>query len=315
MARGETGSKFGRLRLALCVQAPEPRLPAEGGALEDELVESGQFRVDPAWMVDKLRAHQLGDPLDFLVPMLRAGAASGATRIQLERAPKGLCLRFDGRPFSARELADPLQALTEGDRDAAARGVHLAYGLLALERLGPELVLVTSGGPSGQATAVLSPRGDAREAQVGLNRAEGTLVQVRWGLGGSPAKEAFRRVTERYGLAAAALSVDGKPVAGPPPPGTKGWHRFEEEGWRGLFRFVEDESPLSRVRLYCLGLFVEEVRERIGYQPLEAYLGSDGLSLDLSQSGVVREWSRSASGASLEAGLDLLRAQAKRYYA
>ncbi|HAH08030.1 MAG TPA: hypothetical protein DCM05_16140 [Elusimicrobia bacterium] len=309
--------KFGRFRLLLSVQAPEEAAPSREDARDDQLVESGSFRVDTAWMIEKLRKHQIGDPLDFLAPLLRAAVASGATRVSLDRATGGFAMRFDGRPFSSRELADPLRALADREGEAAARGVHLAYGLLALERLGPELVQITSGGPSGQATAVLTTKKSAPPGWIGINRAEGTVLGVRWGWSSSwgLTKDVFRRAAKRYGMTSTALLVEGRPVPGPPPPGEKNWHRFETEGWRGAFRFVEDESPLSRVRLYCLGAFVEEVRERVGFQPVEALLGSDALNLDLSQSGVVRDWKSSVSGSSLEEGLALLRDQAERYFA
>jgi hypothetical protein len=317
MARERASAeKFGRFRLVLSIQAPEDAPPPDEDGRDEQLVESGSFHVDTGWMIEKLRGHQLGESRDFLVPMLRSAVASGATRVTLDRVPGGLAMRFDGRPFTSRELADPLHALIDREGETAARGVHLAYGLLALERLGPDLVQVTSGGPSGQSTAILTSKGPIPPGRIGINRAEGTVVGVLWGRGTAwgLTKEVFLKIAARYGMTSTALIIESRPVLSPPPPGEKGWHAFEDGGWRGTFRFIEEEGPLSRVRLYCLGAFVQEIRERVGFQPVEACLGGDGLSLDISQSGVVRDWGRSGSASSLEAGLDALRAAVRQHY-
>ena len=92
-----------------------------------------------------------------------------------------------------------------------------------------------------------------------------------------------------------------------------GWHSFEDDGWLGLFRFREEEGP-SKVRLYCLGAFVQEIQEKLDSRQVDAYLGGGGLTLDISQSGIVRDWGRGGQESSLAAGLRTLGAEAQRFY-
>ncbi|MEI8190385.1 MAG: hypothetical protein WCI75_11770 [candidate division NC10 bacterium] len=311
----EPAPKFGRYRFSVSVQVPEAAAPAGEAHGGSWIVESGSFRVDTAWMIEKLRKHQLGDPRDFMVPMLRSGVASGATKISLARLSGGLVMHFDGRPFGARELSDPLHALIDRDDESAVRNLHFAYGLLALERLGPDMVQVTSGGPPGQSSVLLTDKGTGPAGRIGINRAEGTSIVVRWEKGVSwwKSREVFKRVEERYGLTSAALFVEGRLVANMPALRESGWHSFERDGWLGLFRFREEEGP-SRLRLYCLGAFVQEIRERLDSRQVDAYLGGGGLTLDISQSGIVRDWGRNGQDSSLAAGLKALSAEAQRYY-
>jgi len=316
MARAQTPDPtFGRYRYSVSVQVPEAAGPQGEAADGAWLVESGSFRVDTAWMIEKLRAHQLGDPRDFLVPMLRAGVASGATTISLARLPGGLAMHFDGRPFAVRELSDPLHALVDRSGESANRNLHLAYGLLALERLGPAMVQVTSGGPPGQSSVILMDKDVRAAGPIGVSRAEGTSLILRWEKGVSwwKSREALKRVSERYGLTSTALFVDGRRIPNMPALSGSDWHSFERDGWMGLFRFRDEEGP-SRLRLYCLGAFVQEVKERLDSRQVDAYLGGGGLALDISQSGVVRDWARDGQESSLAAGLQVLDSEAQRYY-
>lgn len=270
--------------------AERPALPP--GA-EEQLVDSGSFRVDAAKMFDKLREHQLADPRDFILAWLRCAAASGARHIGLRSRGARLELTFEGRPFSAAELSQPYQALIDSEGDNGKRGRHFAYGLLALYRLRPLSVSVTSRGPGGVATmkagAGLAPDPDSAPA--------GTSVVVTW-----PAWAYYWRPTSltwrarrNFGLGPAALSVNGRQV--PSLPLGPDWRTMHKDGWRAAANAAE---PSGRVRLYTLGTFIEEIEYDRGAPA--AWLAFDDFELNISQSSVVR-------GECLNKGLTLFAAE------
>ncbi|MBI2361857.1 MAG: hypothetical protein HYV15_00520 [Elusimicrobia bacterium] len=278
-------------RYELCVarKSPEAHAPLPAGVAA-RLVDTGSFRVDAARMLDKLRHHQLTDPLDFVCAWLRCAAASCAEEMARTGSWNALGLRFGGRPFSAAELSQPYQILVDGDGADARRGRHFAYGLLALYRLSPARVCVTSRGPGGVAT-MNAGRGEAPDPAAAP---EGTVVRVEW-----PSWAAFwrpflaaRRARQKYGLGSAGLTVDGARV--PDRPQNPLWKTRSKKGWRTVYT---PRLSGAKVRLYVLGTLIEELAPP-GLR-LEAWLANDGLELDISQSSVVR-------GRRLEEGLRLL---------
>jgi hypothetical protein len=276
--------------------AVERRAAAERPALppgaEEQLVDSGTFKVDAAKMLDKLRSYQLTDPRDFLCAWLRCAAASGARHIALTSGATGLELTFDGVPFSAAELSQPYQALVDGEGGNAKRGRHFAYGLLGLYRLRPSNVSVTSRGPDGVATM----KAGTGKPPDPASAPEGTVVRVSWPAWAFYWRPALlvRRARGRYGLGPAALTVNGARV--PDHPDGPYWRTMTMKGWRAA---ADKENLNSLVRLHVLGTFIEELEYHRG-KP-HAWLAHDELELDISQSSVVR-------GERLSKGLDLLAA-------
>lgn len=262
----------------------EAVLPAERAALpagvEEQLVDSGSFRVDAARMLEKLREFQLAEPADFICAWLRCAAASGAKAIRLDTGVRSLTLTFDGAPFSASELSQPYQVLVDGEGPDARRGRHFAYGLLGLYRLRPRGVTVTSRGPDG--TAVMRAGSAAPPDAEGAP--EGTVVRVVWPVWASWWRPwtVARRARARYGMGPAALSVDGEPLerllSG------EGRRSHEEPGVRWAARKA---FMMARLRLYVLGTLVETLEDEEANE-LDGSLGLDDAELDISQTSVVR---------------------------
>ena len=291
---------IGSYKFSFSIQALELHgvaAPAAGDPDGGTLVASGSFRVDVPRMLARLKDRQFSDARDCLLPLVRCASASGATGFELVRKYWNLDLRFDGRPFSARELNDPFRALFEGDDPESTRGRQFAYGLLALARLGVSAVQVTSGGPGGQASLLLSKPGFEAPA-IGINRGEGTLVHVRWAGWRSwwRGRHAAKRLRDAFGLCPMSVSIDRKRLMRSPEPG---WYAFDSDGWRGAFRFKDEDGP-SLVALYWHGTLIEALsRDLPGQPPVEAVLTGSRLSLDLSQAKVVRD-------SHLEAALETL---------
>ncbi|MBI4348989.1 MAG: hypothetical protein HY553_19280 [Elusimicrobia bacterium] len=289
---GRLPEPIGRYDFSFSVQAVELETPPAQNPRDPEggrLVSSGSFRVDVPRMLERLKERQFAERRDCLLPIFRAAAASGATAVEVARKGFDLHLRFDGRPFSARELNDPFRSLFEGDEADGLRGRQLAYGLLALARLGVAAVQVTSGGPNGQSSLVLSGRGRT-PPEIGINRGEGTLLHVRWAGVRSwwTGRSAVDRLAQAYGLSATALTLDRRRLAAGSELG-EGAYPFELDGCVGAFRFRGDDGP-SAIGLYWLGTLIEVIRRDLpGQPPVDAVLTSARFSLDLSQARVAQD--------------------------
>lgn len=76
-----------------------------------KLVSRGTVLVDPRAAVAKLRSYQLGEPVMYVLELVRAAVAGGATAIELENDADDFALTFDGDPIDAEDLSRLLDFL------------------------------------------------------------------------------------------------------------------------------------------------------------------------------------------------------------
>ncbi|WP_437733700.1 hypothetical protein [Sorangium sp. So ce1335] len=117
------------------------------------VVSRGAIRVDARRAVRKLREHLLVDLDLYLLELVRAAAAGGATRIDIRHDADDVALTFDGEPLDAAVLTRLLDHVLNAAPDAASRRLRLlALGVNAALGLRPARVdLITTGrGPSGE---------------------------------------------------------------------------------------------------------------------------------------------------------------------
>ncbi|WP_434044365.1 MULTISPECIES: hypothetical protein [Sorangium] len=125
------------------------------------VVARGAIRVDARRAVQKLREHLLVDLDLYLLELVRAAAAGGATQIDLRHDADDVALTFDGEPLDAPVLARLLDHVLNAAPDAASRRLRLlALGVNAALGLRPARVdLITTGrGPSGEASEATCTR-------------------------------------------------------------------------------------------------------------------------------------------------------------
>ncbi|WP_437812296.1 hypothetical protein [Sorangium sp. So ce1078] len=184
------------------------------------VVARGAFRVDARRAVQKLREHLLVDLDLYLLELVRAAAAGGATQIDLQYDADDVVLTFDGEPPDAPVLTRLLDHVLNAATDAPSRRLRLlALGVNAALGLRPARVdlLTTGRGPSGEAPEATCTR--VRFTPALLEAPEGALAPA--------ATPACDEVPRPPGMPAAGLRVEVR----------------RRLGWSVLRRAITGDTP------------------------------------------------------------------------
>ncbi|MCA9620713.1 MAG: hypothetical protein KC731_16935, partial [Myxococcales bacterium] len=170
-----------------------------------KLIASGQFRVDAARAVEKLREHQLVDLHHYTHELARAAVASGAPRIDLDYDADDVHLVFAGEPLAPGSLERLLDhVLTPSEGDLASQRIRcLAMGVNAALGLDPAFVSLTA----------TSAKGEAEQARwVGGLRGEAVTPKITQGVApGAPGEVRFQ-LRRRLGFDVARRAItSGRP--------------------------------------------------------------------------------------------------------
>ncbi len=111
-----------------------------------EKVSEGRFRIDSKRALERLRHNRLADPSHWVLDVLRAAQASGATRVDLRTDTGDVELSFDGKPFPAAVMKDLLSQALGSDDGSEPRVQLLALGVAGALGVGLKHLTVSSGG-------------------------------------------------------------------------------------------------------------------------------------------------------------------------
>lgn len=280
-----------------------PEAPSKPG--QEQLVAAGSFKIDRAKALEKLQKFQLEDPDSFLLPWIRCAVVSGARKIELVRIPGGIEMRFDGIPFSRKELAEPYGGLFSGDGKTGERSRHLAVGLLGALRTGPAQIAVYGGhGPVAARLLINDP--DSPLADLGALPGRANVLRVRWSdwLDRGRAAACLDRAREGFGPCSADLIIEGRLIDALPKDNGNTILHFRQGKSKGcvLAPWLEG-ARAGKARLYKQGALAAEIS--MEFLSGEARFNDDELTLNISQSGVVKN-------ARLDAALELIRDNDKR---
>lgn len=248
---------------------------------DEELVESGSFRVDREKALEKLERYQLADPWDFAAAWARLAVESGAQRVEVSGEAGASLLFFDGKPLPGSLLLDPVSALFGEDADG--RGRLLAVGLLALQKLAPATVELRSGGR----VWLQGPEGDRTERSP---EEPGTRVRVAWQA--AAARESGQRFIQEFKsvLAMADLEVvaEGASLGRRHAEAESGARKRDSMGRRVCAR-KGGSVYAGTVNVYHRGARVYRAAEP-ELAGIEVHVQDDGLPLDFT--GCRASWDR-----------------------
>lgn len=261
--------------------APAAQPPGEPGIL----VESGGFRVARAEALRKLMGHQLGDDAPFLLPWARAAAACGAREVEVRAGFSSIELSFDGEPLPARWAPNPFDSLF-GEEPEAEPARQTAFGILGALKLRPSRVeletgrtrLVVSSPEKNAATELPAPAARTRLRAVWFGPYPGWPVQ----------HVSVGRLLDACPIAPFRLRVNDKTVRAPRSAEMESVD-FEEPGVRGVLFSQRNGWGHSRLGIHRLGVRVCEVAKWTWPAMVDGDVEAPGLTLNLSQTGVVRD--------------------------
>ncbi|MBI2892734.1 MAG: hypothetical protein HYY06_04230 [Deltaproteobacteria bacterium] len=212
----------------------------------------GRIKIDAQRALQKLRDHRLADPHHYVLELLRAAVASGATAVSIRNDADDFELTFDGRPFPAEVLRDLFAyALTSGGDDEATRFRLLALGVNGALALRPRWIEIESGGH--RLRVRKSAKTDLEPSEAPTTS---TRIHVREGIGLRTLRDAVvgpaeaQVIFERSAQFPGSLTINGQPVQRPLFDGWKLALRHEvESGTLGLVVAVPEE-PIGTSSLH-----------------------------------------------------------------
>jgi hypothetical protein len=261
-------------------------------------VDPGVFSIDRTTARARLRDQALAEPEGYLLALVQALLARGASRVDVTADRDDLEVRGDGRPFSVRELEDvwPAGLATAPEADARACQ-RLAVGLAALAGMRPRRVDVRSLGPAGGARLELRPDGEDRvERLLAGAGPEGTTITVRLGRLDSLRDQNARATAllrERAGHAPVPVRLNGERVYDALQPAEMyGRVSWEADGVRAVAGFRPELAGTTRLRLQSDGIWIEELGIQQGTPGLIVVVESERFRLDASHRQIVRDAAR-----------------------
>ncbi|MBI5595528.1 MAG: hypothetical protein HY928_05495 [Elusimicrobia bacterium] len=263
---------------------------------EGELVESGSFRVDRAKALEKLVGFRRRD-VGCVMLFARCAAAAGAKNLEIDEGADSITLRFDGAPFTRRELVDPYAALfgeEGGESEPRTRWLALAF----VHAWRPSLKSLSFASGSGAERALLEGSAFGEE-RVGKDESSEARTVVRLLLERAddahwrhpvPAEMiATRPRSHLWGRMAVSVLKGGKAVssvrAAEPGPGEL---TFEEDGVYGHLSIPPDGSEFSVVDAYIQGVYAGRVDWRDARAPVVGKVEDPALQLDASLAAIVQ---------------------------
>lgn len=228
-----------------------------------EALDAGDVTVDQERALAKLHLYSRPEPQAYVLELVRAASARGATTVEFAVDREDVRIFFDGTHFTEADLEQIHAAALMPDHPKP--GLHaLARGLSAACALNPQVIRLLSGDEQSRYYLEMPPTGLAEVAEVHAGK-PGTLIQVRQryrdGLRtqfapdqqGIPAEVAFLR--KYCAHAQIPVFVNGERISDPAPPAslvgvvelegdtTRGFAGFDpSRGKRAPFAHAEFQS-------------------------------------------------------------------------
>lgn len=235
-----------------------------------EFKEKRHFTVAKDQAIQKMRKFALASPYNYILELIQAANANGATYIDIQNAQNSVTLSYVGGGFAPDELAQLFDFLfASKDRLDLAALRQLALGVNALMVAKPHLVVIESGKGTLESTTRVVISGHGTSVDVGTPSAplDGTYVRadglVRGLLGHSDPKE--REVIERCCLTAPVpLLYNDEPLFGYRTmriPKISGYERvvtFDEGDFFGAIG-VTNSQTLANFKILTYGVWVQSL--------------------------------------------------------
>lgn len=142
-------------------------------------VEQGSFKLDWRRALDKIKRFKLADPHLYVLELVQAAVAAGASSVAVRMDSDDMFMEFDGTPYARAELENVFEHLFSQDR-STARLTGLALGVNTGLGMNPRFITVESGdGVSGVRLRLSSLHNLRVESIGGPAAPNGTRIHLR----------------------------------------------------------------------------------------------------------------------------------------
>ena len=180
--------------------------------------ERKRFTVARQRAIRKMRQFALADPHYYVLELIQAAVANGATHVDLRIDKKSFGLSYVGGGFTQEELAQLFDFLFASKKDFAHGDIRqLALGINALMIMEPKRIIIESGDGTMGGTTRISIKGGENTVDVGTPQESlrGTFVRAE-GLRRSKMKGKSNLKSTGYGPAE-TMAIEQRCLAAPVP--------------------------------------------------------------------------------------------------
>ncbi len=263
-------------------------------------VEEGRFRLDWQKALDKIKRFQLADPHRYVLELVPAAIASGASAIGVTTDADDVHFSFDGQPYSEEELTRLFDYLFAQDV-SLVRVRQLALAVNSALGLQPKWVIVESGdGTVGHRMRLSTYKDHRVESLAGEEVPRGTRVHVRERVSWKVMGDLFRTENAEDRLLADSclhspvpLVLNGSDVRRPVEGLSRARRTFQHGEIRGEVLLPVDIIAGSSLDVCMGGVSIVTVTdvdgELVGPVAVRGWVDSTALSRNASHSDVHRD--------------------------
>ncbi len=263
-------------------------------------VETGRFRLDWKKALDKIKEFQLTDPHRWVLEIVQAAVAGGATAIDVTTDSDDVVIRFDGQPPEADELDGIFEFLFAADADLMPLR-QLALGVNAALGMKPRFIRIDVGDGAAGSRLELSSYEDLKVEPLTDEVPRGVRVHVR-------DRTSWRRVVEAVKTRTAEgrileadcrwcpvpITLDGQRLDGDFAAGAAVVHAYTDGPVRGTLALRLGRDGGSRLAICMNGVRVVDLqpwdaadpRQRLG---VDVLVDHPGLTRNASHSDFFRD--------------------------
>lgn len=269
---------------------------------EGELDSQGAFSLDRSKAREKMKKYQLVEPHYYVLEIMQAAAAGGASKINVEVDSDDCIITFDGEHYTREDLENLYSSLFMSQSDMRLeRYRELAIGINSALALNPKFIRLISGNGVESTEFLVIPPGEERifpSAEI----IKGTKIHVKEKLTLRVAKKFLRRfgafkmphegelIMERCRYGAVPVYVNQILVNNEQDRRLEDavcQISFKNDKISGIMGLPSFSSKISHITFLKWGVLINSRRLRLSNLPISTVVESNMLIKNVSQSDIV----------------------------
>jgi hypothetical protein len=261
----------------------------------------GLFTLDKSKARLKMKKYQLLDPHYYVLELVQAAIAGGATRIDFYIDSDDLIMTFDGMHYTRDELDNIYSSLFVSQKDTSLeRFRELAVGLNSAQALNPKFIKIISG--DGQQAAQLTFTPPNNEVLVEPEEIiKGTRIHVKDRISWRAAARFLNRIADKLPAEGRIIkkhcmycnipiSINQKQIEIHDKMSDDDVLcsiKFNQNGIKGIIGIPKSHHDKTSLQFVKLGVLINTKHMKLSYIPVVGVIHGDHLTKNASQSDIV----------------------------